>query len=352
MTTVWERLRAPFPPELVGKLPRVTCRACGARDNRTGTCDRHPEKARCDGCGNWMTPAHIHLDYVGHADITDRLLQADPCWSWEPVTRNVDPQILAQAISTGNPDIIRLVYEAAPPRLDEHGGLWIRLTVHDDDGEPMTRLGYGDSQGKTGPNAIKEVIGDALRNAAMRFGAGLDLWAKGDRAEMRHVEEAAPTGPRRAPKTPEHQSSGKQTGEQATNGTAQALAVTAMRARSVDGLRSRVYDPARAQGLLNAPVAHPTTGEVMPLHRLIAERKTNLIGEHTTDQAGEDPLPAAQTLVTDAIRDAKLHRPWVEETAQRQTGKAFADFTADELVELARRITTGQFLEDVEREAS
>ena len=33
---------------------------------------------------------------------------------------------------------------------------------------------------KSGGDAIKEVIGDALRNAAMRFGAALDLWHKGD----------------------------------------------------------------------------------------------------------------------------------------------------------------------------
>jgi hypothetical protein len=43
----------------------------------------------------------------------------------------------------------------------------------------VSRLGYGDAQGKTGPNATKERIGDALRNAAMRFGAALDLWHKG-----------------------------------------------------------------------------------------------------------------------------------------------------------------------------
>ena len=44
----------------------------------------------------------------------------------------------------------------------------------------ITRLGYGHSDGKSGGDAVKEVIGDALRNAAMRFGAALDLWHKGD----------------------------------------------------------------------------------------------------------------------------------------------------------------------------
>ena len=34
--------------------------------------------------------------------------------------------------------------------------------------------GFGSADGKTGPNATKELIGDALRNAAMRFGVALD----------------------------------------------------------------------------------------------------------------------------------------------------------------------------------
>ena len=33
---------------------------------------------------------------------------------------------------------------------------------------------------KSGGDAMKEIIGDALRNAAMRFGAALDLWHKGE----------------------------------------------------------------------------------------------------------------------------------------------------------------------------
>ena len=93
------------------------------------------------------------LSYVGHAALTDRLLDADPMWNWEPLA--FGPEGL--------------------PVIDTLGGMWIRLTVCG-----VSRLGYGDAQGKEGPNAIKEVIGDALRNAAMRFGAALDLWHKGD----------------------------------------------------------------------------------------------------------------------------------------------------------------------------
>jgi hypothetical protein len=113
-------LRKPFPANQISKLPK--------------------------GKG-------VELDYVGHAALTSRLLDVDPLWSWEPLA--LTPSGL--------------------PLFDELGGLWIRLTVAN-----MTRLGYGHApSSKTGGDRIKEVIGDALRNAAMRFGAALDLWHKG-----------------------------------------------------------------------------------------------------------------------------------------------------------------------------
>ena len=61
------------------------------------------------------------------------------------------------------------------PRYDKNGGLWIYLTICG-----VTKPGYGNAEGKTGGDAVKEIIGDALRNAAMRFGCALDLWHKGD----------------------------------------------------------------------------------------------------------------------------------------------------------------------------
>lgn len=132
-------LRAPFPPNQIGKLPKPT-----TKDGK---------HAQCDVCGGWHRMPAVHLDYVGHAAITDRLLDADPAWSWEPLSFD----------------------ERGLPALDNNGGLWIKLTVGG-----VTRLGYGDAQGKTGGDAMKERIGDALRNAAMRFGVALELWHKGD----------------------------------------------------------------------------------------------------------------------------------------------------------------------------
>lgn len=142
-------LRAPFADSDVGRLPKITCTACSK--SAIKQCDKH-KKNSCGVCGNWITEKHTHLDYVGHAAVTNRLLAVDPAWSWEPIAFD----------------------EHGQPVLDRNGGMWIRLTVCD-----VTRLGYGHADGKTGGNAIKEAIGDAIRNAAMRFGVAVDLWHKG-----------------------------------------------------------------------------------------------------------------------------------------------------------------------------
>jgi hypothetical protein len=140
-------LREPFPAHQISKLPKPTKAQTDAvkADYKTGI--------RCEICGAWHHPKVDHLDYVGHAALTDRLLDADPSWDWEPLAMS----------PTGL------------PVMDGNSGMWIKLTVCG-----VTRLGYGHPDGKTGGNAVKEVIGDALRNAAMRFGAALDLWHKGD----------------------------------------------------------------------------------------------------------------------------------------------------------------------------
>lgn len=140
-------LRMPFAANQISKLPKPF--------------KKDATKGNCSVCGGYHGLPAAHLDYVGHAALTDRLLEVDPEWTWEPVALD----------------------ERGFPQLDQDGGMWIRLTVCG-----VTRLGYGDAQGKTGSNATKERIGDALRNAAMRFGAALDLWHKGEL----HQEEEKP----------------------------------------------------------------------------------------------------------------------------------------------------------------
>lgn len=148
-----ELLREPFPANLISKLPKQA----------KWMTDRKDEYRECKECGGWHHPKAVHLDYVGHAALTSRLLDCDREWNWEPVATS----------------------ETGAPKLDENGGMWIKLTVCG-----VTRLGYGHPDGKRGGDAVKEVIGDALRNAAMRFGAALDLWHKGDL----HVIEGPPAG--------------------------------------------------------------------------------------------------------------------------------------------------------------
>ena len=106
-----------------------------------------------------LPKAGITLDYVGHAAVTDRLLAVDPEWSWRPLATD----------------------EHGLPLLDSKGNLWIEMTVCG-----VTRIGVGDGK------SAKEVIGDAIRNCAMRYGVALDLWSK---EELEHIDEAAPNPP-------------------------------------------------------------------------------------------------------------------------------------------------------------
>lgn len=151
--TALAKLSEPFLPTQISKLPKIWCGKCSKAPYKE--CEQH-KKERCDVCDSKITTAHLHLDYVGHAELTGRLLEVDPLWTWEPLAFDAD----------------------GLPKFDQNGGLWIRLTVAGHE-----RLGYGDAQGKTGPNAVKEAIGDALRNAGMRFGAALNLWSKTDMDE-------------------------------------------------------------------------------------------------------------------------------------------------------------------------
>lgn len=127
------KLREPFPDSMIGHLPR----------------------------------AGTTLSYVGHAAVTDRLLAVDADWTWEPVAFATTGAPL-WTIDSGN------------------AVMWIRLTV-----AGVTRLGVGICK----DNAVeleKQLISDALRNAAMRFGVGLDLWSKEDLSATEPQPVAAP----------------------------------------------------------------------------------------------------------------------------------------------------------------
>ena len=147
-------LRKPFPPESIGKLPKPL----KGRDDDRGKC-QPGTKYSADGyhCGGWHARA-MHLDFVGHAATTDRLLTVDPEWSW---------------------DFLAYTTDGLPVTKDSEGNLWIKLTICG-----VTRIGVGDG------SSAKERIGDAIRNAAMRFGVALDLWAKEALVEFAQAAQA------------------------------------------------------------------------------------------------------------------------------------------------------------------
>ena len=163
-------LRAEFPPEHVGKLPRGKTKKA---KETPGVCKRRADGGEAPDwqdffCVGWHALPAVHLDYVGHAAVTDRLLVVDPEWNWEPVAVEDD----------GRPRFERNANGQAV-------GLWIKLEV-----AGVARLGFGSVEaGKF--DAEKQLIGDALRNAAMRFGVALDLWIKGHADEEDEREASA-----------------------------------------------------------------------------------------------------------------------------------------------------------------
>lgn len=143
-------------PALVSKLPKGK--------------GRGNQNESCNVCGGWHKPGMFHLDYVGHADVTRILLEHDPLWSWTPMALADD----------------------GTPRITQRGNvleLWILLTVH---GRTLPAVGTCQS-GKD--EAAKELIGDAIRNGAMRFGVALDLWSKADLDAVDDTATEAPAAP-------------------------------------------------------------------------------------------------------------------------------------------------------------
>jgi hypothetical protein len=109
----------PFPAHQISKLPKETKAQIDQRK-----ADRNYMVFNCPICGGHHHKNAVHLDYVGHAALTDRLLDCDPHWDWEPYT--------------------------APGLPNPGNGMWIKLTVCG-----QSRIGYGHADGKTGGDAIQ-----------------------------------------------------------------------------------------------------------------------------------------------------------------------------------------------------
>jgi hypothetical protein len=96
----------------------------------------------------------ITLDFVGHAEINRILIDIDPMWNWSPVE-----------------------FVNGRPAITETNGMatmWGYLTILG-----KTMLGVGSVRADK-PDLDKELVGDFLRNASMRFGICLSLWSKSE----------------------------------------------------------------------------------------------------------------------------------------------------------------------------
>lgn len=112
-----------------------------------------------------------NLTYMGHAEVTLAMLAIDPCWTWEPLAFDRD----------GLPVI---------HREDNRFVMWARLTMCG-----RTVLGVGTCEVRKG-DPEKELIGDFLRNAAMRFGVGTKLWSKATAADPAGRDDVTATARR------------------------------------------------------------------------------------------------------------------------------------------------------------
>lgn len=116
----------------------------------------------------------IQLDYVSHAEITKILLTIDPHWRWVPIA-----------------------WDNGRPAIHVENGIatmWGELTLLG-----QTRLGVGSVRADKA-DLDKELVGDFLRNAAMRFGIALSLWSKQEWEDNQSVSPAPKPMP--MPKAP------------------------------------------------------------------------------------------------------------------------------------------------------
>lgn len=245
--TVFERLTAPFRPDEIELLPKPF---------------KNSKDANCRECGGYHGLPAAHLSYVGHAGMTMRLVEVDPTWRWTPLHPDIDERALAalfQSGMTGDALAVALQWlaEHSPPRI-ENGGIWIRLHV-----AGFTAIGFGDADGKTGsPRDVKVMIGDAIRNAAMRLGVGTYLWSKSERAQATLARHGVPDD-EPAPRRAERQLSGEDPWPvKPLTDAGQELVWQALAA---DDDRTLVTLYTRARGLAEQHVTPAFLGEAAPI---------------------------------------------------------------------------------------
>jgi len=102
----------------------------------------------------------LELDYVDHATVTRMLIDIDPYWEWEPMGLTEHGTPYLECDESGNPR-----------------AMWVLMTVC---GRTIPAVGTIERPGAKGyGDTLKELIGDAIRNGALRFGICGGLWARG-----------------------------------------------------------------------------------------------------------------------------------------------------------------------------
>ena len=116
------------------------------------------------------------LDYVGHAEVTKILLETDPLWTIEPAALD----------------------DAGLPAREKIGtmvqaGFWMTVLGH-------RRYCVGSVEDRK-VDIGKELVSDAIRNGAMRFGIALSLWSKEEWGDQpaKPVKKTAKKSPQKAP---------------------------------------------------------------------------------------------------------------------------------------------------------
>lgn len=297
-------LMADFTEEQIGHKPATWCKACAAAvKNKTGkSCTEH-RVAKCPKCKTSVTTAHTCLDFVGHADVRARLCAADPEWTWAPFDFPGTGSII---LSDGQPV-----------------GLWITLTVG---GVP--KPGYG-SVDKGKPEAMKELIGDALRNAGLSFGIAWKLWAKGERGGDGEGGQSGPTGdawdgngaaaPAGQVSRPAQGQAPRPVGD--ADEAAQEYANQADKASTLAGLED-IQRKAREARKIGAVIRSPSTGNPGKLALYIDWKRRQIID---TD--------AALTALTEAGNAAGLSVGDLDAHVSRVTGAGIESATIGQLRE-------------------
>ena len=116
-------------------------------------------------------------DYVDHGHVTERLLQIDPEWTWEPCATD----------ENGVPILVVL---------GQMSYLWGRMTVCG-----VTRIDVGSVETKKN-EVLKEAVSDCIKRCAMRFGVALHLWMGEDIPDRSKAAGSASVSRRSPAKSP------------------------------------------------------------------------------------------------------------------------------------------------------